>query len=258
MKIKGFFTAALLAVLLTGCGGTETKTIILDGSTAMTSVMAVLQEAFREKQPDIQINCSGSGSGAGIEGVLAGTCDIGLSSRALTPEETQRGAVGRVIAWEEIAVVVHPDNPVQTLSPETLVGIFTGKFLRWSELGGEDAPIAVYGREAGSGTRDAFEESLGIVDQCAYRNEYCSAGDVLGNTAGNPNAIGYASRTALNASVSAIPLDQPVQRPFLLVLRKDSPLRPEAAAFLAFAGSSEAVPYLRLAGVVPAIREDLP
>lgn len=258
MKIKGFFTVALLAVLLTGCGGTETKTVILDGSTAMTSVMAVLQEAFREKQPDIQINCSGSGSGAGIEGVLAGTCDIGLSSRALTPEETQRGAVGRIIAWEEIAVVVHSDNPVQTLSPETLAGIFTGKFRRWSELGGEDAPIAVYGREAGSGTRDAFEESLGIVDQCAYRNEYCSTGDVLGNTAGNPNAIGYASRTALNASVSAIPLDQPVQRPFLLVLRADRPLRPEAAAFLAFAGSSEAVPYLRLAGVVPAIREDLP
>lgn len=258
MKIKGFFTAALLAVLLTGCGGTETKTVILDGSTAMTSVMAVLQEAFREKQPNIQINCSGSGSGAGIEGVLAGTCDIGLSSRALTPEETQRGAVGRIIAWEEIAVIVHPDNPVQTLSPETLAEIFTGKVLRWSELGGEDAPIAVYGREAGSGTRDAFEESLGIVDQCAYRNEYCSTGDVLGNTAGNPNAIGYASRTALNVSVSAIPLDQPVQRPFLLVLRKDSPLRPEAAAFLAFAESSEAVPYLRLAGVVPAIRENLP
>lgn len=258
MKMKGFFTAMLLAVLLTGCSGTETKTVILDGSTAMSSVMAVLQEAFRERRPDIQINCSGSGSGAGIEGVLAGTCDIGLSSRALTAEEIQRGAAGRVIAWEEIVVIVHPDNPVRTLSSNTLAGVFTGRFQRWSELGGEDAPIAVYGREAGSGTRTAFEESLGIVDRCAYRNEYCSAGDVLGNTAGNPNAVGYISRTALNASVSAIPLDQPIQRPFLLVLREDKPLRQEAASFLAFAESREAAPYLRLAGVVPANGEELP
>lgn len=250
---KGYALAALLpAAVLAACGGGTAGTVNLDGSTAMGEVASVLQEAFREKRPDIRVNCSGSGSGAGIEGVLAGTCDIGLSSRELTAEEAARGAAGYMLAWDEMVVVVHPDNPVRTMDVETLAGVFTGRLRRWSELGGEDRPIAVYGREAGSGTREAFENALQIAGQCAYTNEYCSTGDVLGNTAGNPNAIGCISRAALDETVAEVSVDRPLRRPFLLVARVDAPLSEAAAAFLEFALSREAEPYLLLAGAIPA------
>ena len=249
----------LLALLLTGCGSGPAQTVNLDGSTAMSGVMAVLQEAYRQREPEVRINCSGSGSGAGIEGVLAGIIDIGLSSRELTAEETGRGAVGHVIALDGIAVIVHPDNPVQDLSCETLAEIFMGQVSRWTEVGGEDRPVAVYGREAGSGTRMAFEEALGVTDRCVYTNEYCSTGDVVGNVAANPNAIGYVSLAAVGETVKTVALDggscgldavregrYPICRPFLLVTK--AALSEDAGAFLRFAESEEAEPYLAMAG----------
>ena len=258
--LKRQWAAVLAVFLLAGCGGGASRggTVLLDGSTAMSGVMAVLQEAFREVRPEIQVSCSGSGSGAGVEAALSGTCDIGLASRALTEEELSRGARAYVIAWDEIAVIVHPDNPVRALSADTLAQIFTGQLRRWTEAGGGDRPVAVYGREAGSGTRDAFEEGLGIVDRCAYTNEYCSTGDVTGNVASNPNAIGYVSRSAVNGTVAAVAADRVLQRPFLLVTKEAAPLSEAAEAFLQFARSAEAAPYIRLAGVRPPEGEDGP
>lgn len=251
--MKKRFTAVLAAVLLlAGCGGAAAGgTVSLDGSTAMSAAANVLREAFREARPDVRVNISGSGSGAGVEAVLAGTCDIGLASRELTDEERARGAAGRLIAWDEITVIVHPENPVRELSRETLTRIFTGKLSCWREAGGEDRPIAVYGREAGSGTREAFEEALGAAGRCAYTNEYCSAGDVAWNVAGNPNAIGYVSRAAAGEGVAAVAVELPLRRPFLLVTREGGALSGAAGAFLAFAESGEAAAYLRLAGAEP-------
>lgn len=260
-------TVFLLALLLAGCGGGPARTVELDGSTAMSGVVAVLQEAFREREPGIKVNCSGSGSGAGIEGVLEGRCDIGLSSRELTAEEIGRGAAGRVLALDGIAVIVHPDNPVPELTQEQLADIFTGKISRWAELRGKDRPIAVYGREAGSGTRTAFEAVLGTTGRCAYRNEYCSTGDVIGNVAANPNAIGYVSLSAVNGTVKALAVDgvccelntvrdgtYPICRPFLLVTKKGAALSEAAEMFLRFAESEEAEPYLAMAGTAAQAR----
>lgn len=251
----------LLALLLAGCGGGTARTVELDGSTAMSGAVAVLQEAFRQREPEIRVNCSGSGSGAGIEGVLEGRCDIGLSSRELTEEEIARGAVGQALALDGIAVIVHPDNPVSNLTREQLAAVFAGRVSRWTELDGEDRPMAVYGREAGSGTRTAFEDALGATDRCAYRNEYCSTGDVVGNVAANPNAIGYVSLSSVNGAVKALAVDgvrceldtvrdgrYPICRPFLLVTREGAALSGEAGAFLDFAESEEAEPYLAMAG----------
>lgn len=264
--------AALLLALLSGCGGAEgdglTGTVRLDGSTAMSGAMAALREAFQQREPGVRVNCSGSGSGAGIESALAGTCDIGLSSRELTEEETARGAEGRLLALDGVAVVVHPDNPVTDLTMAQLAELFTGRVRRWTEVGGEDRPVAVYGREAGSGTRTAFESTLGVADRCAYTCEYCSAGDVTGNAALNPNAIGYTSLAAVNGSVRVLAVDgaactlenirngsYPLRRPFLLVTRRDAPLGEAAAAFLAFALGPEAGDYLALAGAAVPDRE---
>ena len=234
------------------------------GSTSMEAVILGLQEGFKSVQPDITIGYTGSGSGAGITGVLEGTCDLGLSSRALSDEEKEQGAVENIIALDGVAVVINPENTVTDLTTEQIAKIFTGEITNWSEVGGADGEIAVFGREAGSGTRGAFEEILGIEDACAYTNEYSSTGDVIGNVASNPNAIGYASLSAVDESVTAVavngvvPSEETVadgsfaiQRPFVVVTVEGKELSPAAQAFLDYAMSAEAAPIIESAGVVP-------
>lgn len=258
-ELAGLLAAGLI---LTGCGGGADRTVSVEGSTAMVRVMAALQEAYCERHPEVRINISGTGSGAGIEAVLSGVSEIGLSSRDLTAEETARGGEARVLALDGIAVIVHPSNPVDGLSLEELAQIFTGAVTNWAELGGENRPIAVYGRESGSGTRASFENAAGVGGRCVYTNEYCSNGDVAGNVAGNPNGIGYVSMAVLSDAVRAIELDggvctaetvrngdYPLQRPMLLVTKGE--LSGTAQKFLDFASSAEARTYIALAGAVP-------
>ncbi len=234
-----------------------------DGSTSMADVMAVLQETFAEVQPDVTVNYSGTGSGAGIEAVLAGTADIGLSSRALKDEEKAEGAVENIVALDGVAVVVNPANGVEDLSVEDIAKIFTGEITNWKDLGGEDLEIAVLGREDGSGTRSAFEEIVGVEGTCVYKNEYGSTGDVIGNVASNPNAIGYASLSAVNDTVKALkvggvaPSEETVkdgsyeiQRPFVMVTVEGTELSPAAQAFLDYAMSDEVAEYIAAAGAV--------
>ena len=249
-------------LVLTACGGGG-GVVNTEGSTSMADLMAVLQESFREREPDITVNYSGTGSGAGIEMVLAGACDVGLSSRALRDAEAAQGAVAQVAALDGVAVVVNPANPVSDLTAEEIRSIFTGETADWAELGGTPGPIAVYGREAGSGTRGAFEESVGVSGQCAYTNEYGSSGDVVGGVASNPGAIGYTSLSTAGKGVKALTVggaactpesirdgSYAIQRPFLLVTKEGAALSPETEAFLAYARSGEAAAYIELAGVV--------
>ena len=221
-------------------------TVNTDGSTSMKDVMEI--------QPDVTVNYSGTGSGAGIEAVLAGNVDIGLSSRALKPEEEEKGAVGHTVALDGVAIVVNPANGVEDLSVEQIAQIFKGEITNWSELGGEDAEIAVLGREDGSGTRSAFEEIVGVDGECKYTNEYSSTGDVIGNVASNPNAIGYASLSAVDDTVKAVKVggvecseatikdgSYEIQRPFLMVTLEGAELSPAAEDFLNYATSAGAV-----------------
>ena len=239
--------------------------VTLNGSTSMESVILALIEGFADVQPDVSPNYTGSGSGAGIEGVLAGSCDLGLASRALSDEEKEQGAVENIIALDGVAVVINPENTVTDLTTEQIAKIFTGEITNWSEVGGADGEIAVFGREAGSGTRGAFEEILGIEDACAYMNEYSSTGDVIGNVASNPNAIGYASLSAVDESVTAVavngvvPSEETVadgsfaiQRPFVVVTVEGKELSPAAQAFLDYAMSDEVADIITAAGAVPA------
>ena len=223
----------------------------------------VLQETFAEVQPDVTVNYSGTGSGAGIEAVLAGNVDIGLSSRALKPEEEEKGAVGHTVALDGVAIVVNPANGVEDLSVEQIAQIFKGEITNWSELGGEDAAIAVLGREDGSGTRSAFEEIVGVDGECKYTNEYSSTGDVIGNVASNPNAIGYASLSAVDDTVKAVKVggvecseatikdgSYEIQRPFLMVTLEGAELSPAAEDFLSYATSADVAEYIAAAGAV--------
>ena len=235
----------------------------VSGSTSMESVVLALGEAFKEMYPDVTVNYSGTGSGAGVEAAQTGTSDIGLSSRELKEEETAAGAVANVVAKDGVAVIVNPANGVEDLTVEQIADIFSGKITNWSELGGEDMEIAVYGREAGSGTRGAFEEIVGVVDACQLTNEYSSTGDLVGNVAGNENAIGYASLSAVDETVKAVKVagvectedtvkdgSYAIQRPFVMVTKEGTELSAAAQAFLDYAMSAEAAPIIAAAGAV--------
>ncbi|MDD6812050.1 MAG: phosphate ABC transporter substrate-binding protein [Lachnospiraceae bacterium] len=182
-------------------------TISMAGSTSMEKLANAVAESFMAKYPGVTVTAEFTGSSAGIESVLAGSVDIGNSSRNLKDEEKASGAVENIVAIDGIAVVTDAANTVTGLTKDQLISIYTGETKNWSELGGEDMAIVVVGREAGSGTRGAFEELLGIEDACAYANELDSTGAVMAKVASTPGAIGYVSLDVLDDSVLALSLD---------------------------------------------------
>ena len=235
-----------------------------NGSTSMNDVILALTEGFGEVQPDVTVNYTGSGSGAGIEGVLAGSCDLGLSSRALTDEEKAEGAVENIIALDGVAVVINPENTVTDLTIEQIAQIFTGEITNWSELGGSDGQVVPIGREAGSGTRDGFESITGTEDACKYQNELTSTGEVIASVASNPNAIGYASLSAVDETVKALTVGgvapseatvldgtYAIQRNFNFIVSDSTELSEAAQAFVDWATSTEASDLIAGAGAVP-------
>ena len=181
--------------------------ISMVGSTSMEKLANALSEAFMEEHPDVTVTAEFVGSGAGIEAVTNGTTDIGNSSRSLKDEEKAAGVVENVVAIDGIAVCVDPANEVADLTKEQLTNIYNGTVTNWKEVGGADEPIIVIGREAGSGTRGAFEELVDLVDGCKYANELDSTGAVIAKVASTPGATGYASLDALDDSVKALSLE---------------------------------------------------
>ena len=288
--MKKLFSLALAAAMalsmLTGCGGNSSNAndtnssdaqgsqagqteqlsgvVNTNGSTSMEKVMQVLIEAFKEQQPNVTVNYTGSGSGAGVTSAIDGTADLGLASRALKSEEEEKGAQANIVALDGVAIVVNPDNAVDDLTVDQIAQIFKGEITNWKDLGGADEEIAVYGREAGSGTRGAFEELVGVEDACKYLNEYSSTGDVIGNVASNPSAIGYASLSAVGDNVKAVKVNgvecseatvqdgtYEIQRPFVMITKDGTQLSDAAQAFLDFAMSADAASLIAQAGAVP-------
>ena len=181
--------------------------ITMAGSTSMEKFANTLAESFMAAHPDVTVQAEFTGSSAGVEAVLSGQSDIGNSSRNLTEDELAEGAVENIVAIDGIAVVTDPNNTVADLTRDQLIQIYTGEVTNWSDLGGESLPIVVVGREAGSGTRGAFEEILEIEDQCQYANELDSTGAVMARVASTPGAIGYVSLDVLDDTVKALSLD---------------------------------------------------
>ena len=181
--------------------------ISMVGSTSMEKLANALSEAFMEQYPDVTVTAEFVGSGAGIEAVTNGSADIGNSSRSLKEEEKAAGVVENIVAIDGIAVCVDPANEVADLTKEQLTNIYNGTVTNWKEVGGAEEPIIVIGREAGSGTRGAFEELVDLKDACKYANELDSTGAVIAKVASTPGAIGYASLDALDDSVKALSLE---------------------------------------------------
>ena len=182
-------------------------TVTLAGSTSMQKLCEAMIESFEESYPDITVTAEYTGSGAGLESLVGGKTDIGNASRALKDGEKDSGAVENIVAIDGIAVITHTSNTVSDLTSQQLTDIYTGKITNWKDLGGADEAIVVLGREAGSGTRGAFEELLDVADQCAYAQELDSTGGVLAKVASTPGSIGYVSLDVIDGTVKALSLD---------------------------------------------------
>ena len=272
-KMMTIMVAGIMAVaMLTGCGGNKTTetagaakgSVATDGSTSMEKVIGGLGEAF-QNETGISFTYNPTGSGSGIKAVLEGRCDIGLSSRDLKAEEEAEGLNATVLAYDGIAIVVNPENPVEDLSLEDVAKIYTGEITNWSEVGGNDVEIVLIGREAGSGTRDGFESITGTEDVCQYRQELTSTGDVITTVSQNPGAVGYASVASVKETVKALTIDgvaateatikdgsYVVQRPFVLVTKADAALSEAAQKFYDYITSADANEIIAAAGVVSA------
>ena len=264
-KFISLVMASVLALsMLTGCGSKITGSVTTDGSTSMEKVIGALGESF-QNDTGIEFSYNPTGSGSGIKAVQEGRCDIGLSSRDLKDEEKASGLTATVLAYDGIAIIVHPENPVSDLSLETIAKLYTGEITNWSEVGGNDAEVVLIGREAGSGTRDGFESITDTEDACQYRQELTSTGDVITTVAQNPSAIGYASVASVKDTVKALTVDgvapteetikdgsYVVQRPFVLVTKSDTELSEAAQKFFDYITSADANEIIASAGVVPA------
>ena len=272
-------TLTMALSLLAACGGKQetpaqteqsaqpaalSGTVSTNGSTSMEKVIGALSEQFMTDNSGVSVTYDATGSGAGIEAASNGSADIGLSSRALKDEEKVSGLVGTTVALDGIAVIVNPANKVADLTVEQIAQIFTGEITDWSQLGGEAGTISCIGREAGSGTRDGFESITKTKDACKMDQELTSTGAVIEAVAGNPNAIGYASLSALKDTVKAVTVggvecseatvldgSYAIQRPFVFVTKDSAALSAQAQAFFDFATSAAANDLIRAAGAVP-------
>lgn len=273
--------------ILAGCGqkGNDTPenddnstalsgTVSTNGSTSMDKVIGALKEQFTADNPNVTVTYDPTGSGAGIEAVKNGSADIGLASRALKDQEKSAGLKETTVALDGIAIIVNAGSKVADLTVQQvadltvqqIADIFTGKITDWSEVGGDPGAISCIGRESGSGTRDGFESITGTKDACKLDQELTSTGGVIEAVAGNPNAIGYASLSAVEgkstvkaltvggvACTEAAVLDgsYEIQRPFVLVTKQGVTLSAAAQAFFDFATSAAASDLIKNAGAVP-------
>ena len=266
-KIMTMVLALVLALgVMSACSADKLNgSVATDGSTSMEKVIGVLGESFMETNPDVSFTYNPTGSGSGITAVSEKRCDIGLSSRALKDEEKNSGLTETVLAYDGIAIIVNPENAISVLSDAATARIYTGEITNWKDLGGADAEIVVIGREAGSGTRDGFESITGTSEKCVYRQELTSTGDVITTVSQNPDAIGYASLSAVKDTVKALTVggvaptedtvkdgSYVVQRPLVLVTRTDEKLSEAAQAFFDYATSADAVELIAKAGAVSA------
>ena len=251
-----FAASAVLALTLAGCGGND----------ASTDTSAPVDNSGSEASTTAVVSGTVSTNGSTSMEKVNGTTDIGLSSRALKDEETSAGLTGTTVALDGIAVIVNADSQVSDLSVEQIGQIFSGEITNWKDVGGADAEIACIGREANSGTRDGFESITDTKDKCKLSQELTSTGAVIEAVKNSPNAIGYASLSAVEgkdgiksltvggvACTEETVLDgtYQIQRPFVLVTKNDTPLSEAAQAFFDYATSPAANDLIRSAGAVP-------
>ena len=245
-------------------GADLSGTVTLAGSTSMEKLANAMNEAFMEKYLNVSATAEFTGSSAGIESLEAGSVDIGDASRALSDDEKSQGIVENIVAIDGIAVITDTANTITDIKSEDLAKVYTGEITNWKDLGGPDEQIVVIGREAGSGTRDAFEELMDVKDSCKYAQELDSTGAVLAKVAATPGAVGYVSLDVLDDTVNGLKInsveptednilagDYVLQRPFVMATKGEiSEQSKQVQAYFDFINSADGQNVIKSVGLI--------
>ncbi len=215
MKRLGIFVAVVLFGASLAAAGPldafkgQKGVIDIAGGTAHIPVMKAAAQSIMESNPDVRITVTGGGSGVGVQKVGEGLVQIGNTGRPLKDAEVEKyGLVSFPFAVDGVAAAVNPDNPVSALTKAQLIDIFAGTITNWKDVGGNDAPITLYTREDGSGTREVFEgRALNKGTAAAGANVINSNGAMKTAIRQDPNALGYVSIGHLDDSVKGLVLD---------------------------------------------------
>ncbi len=214
MQIRNWIILCIVAWGLAGCGGArpaqaggaaeKSAAIINKGSDTMVNLALAWAEKYQSLHPEQPISVTGGGSGTGITALANGAVDIANASRAIKPEEIQAmrangiDPVEFVVARDAIAIIIHPDNPVERLTLQQISAIYSGQINNWSEVGGEDRPIVRLSRETNSGTHVYFLEEVLRLGQKDNKTLFSpdtlllpSSEGITAEVRDNPNAIGY-------------------------------------------------------------------
>ncbi len=276
-KLLSLVLVAATALSLTGCGGGSSSSssssggdlsgkISLNGSTSMEKFVTALGEGFQEKYPNVTVEPQFTGSSAGVQALIKGSCDIADSSRSLTADEKKKGLVENIVAIDGIAIALNKKNKVSNVTNKQLADIYTGKITNWKQLGGADEKIVVIGREAASGTRAAFEELLKVENKCKYAQELDNTGAVVAKCAATSGAIGYVSLDEVDSSIKTAKLNNveakestikdgtyKLQRPFVMATKGAvSKQNKKVQALFKYINSAEGQKIVKKAGLISA------
>ena len=263
LGVRNVIFLILSIIMFTTCG--DRQAVVIAGSTSVQPYAEVLAEEYMIKRPEKIIDIQGGGSSAGITAVESGTAAIGMSSRSL--KESEKHLWFLEIARDGLAMIIHPNNPVNNLTLAQIQGIYTGDIQNWSELGGANARIHIIAREEGSGTRSAFEELVmdgrRVTPKAIVQN---SNGAVRQLIAGDPRSIGFISLGLVDNNVKALQLEgieathenvangnYSLFRSFLFVA-KERPAGP-AMEFIDFIFSLEGMAIMANEGLIPGYME---
>jgi phosphate transport system substrate-binding protein len=189
----------------------QAQSFKIKGSDTCLPLSQAEAESFMKKDPNASIAVTGGGSGVGLAAIISGTTDIAQSSRAMKMDEKlkmqEAGKAFKevIIAYDALAVIVNPSNPVSQLTREQLEGIFTGKITNWKEVGGEDAKIVAYSRETSSGTYEFFKTH--VLNQKNFASSALlmpATGAIVQSVSQTKGAIGYVGLAYVDKAVKAL------------------------------------------------------
>ena len=264
----------LLIVFVGSCGREGINKIRVKGSDTVLPVAQRLAEEYLNEFPEEVVSVTGGGSGVGIMSLISQTTDIAMASRDMKLHEKfelkHNGIEYKtlIVAYDALAVCVHPENPVDKLTRKQLEDIYTGKITNWKEVGGKDLKIIVYSRESSSGTYEFFKEH--VMDGKDYAPNVLmlpATGAVVQSVSQTPGAIGYIGLAYLNDKIKAIAVSYdgknfvkptmenassgkyPVVRPlfFFYDIKKEGKLK----NFLDFSSSPKGKELIKRVGYVP-------
>lgn len=265
------YTTFVTGLLFCSSAYSASSNTVIAGSTSVSNLLEPFIEKYNNTS-QVQVDLQSIGSSAGIKLLVDNTVNLAISSRQLSDEEKET-LDSTIIAYDAIAVVVHPENTITSLSADNIWKIYHGDIKNWKEVGGADKKIAVITRELASGSRFSFEKNLGLTKEINSFtvSDISSSAIVVNGTsmvksivARNTHSIGYVSAGSLGdlAQLQVVKIDNvlpspqaiidhkyPLSRPFLFVY-KNKQISQQSKDFITYMNSDASSSTIQSLGYV--------